>query len=289
MAARRDNRFRSRPGRGRERARGKGEVDAIAAALTMQIIICVLVLLAAQISKTVNEPGFYNIKREYISLVDAGQNISIADYFSHLSDMVSGFFASVEENVQQWAVRTHLPMPQTALQAEAMGMGGGSSPPLKLPATGDGMLPAPEGSTLAPFALSSRLRPPLTGVITSQFAFRVHPISGNMDFHNGIDIAAPYGQAILAALPGQVEQVGESGTYGKYVILRHAHNLKTFYAHCSQIFVREGMWVNQGERIARVGATGVATGPHLHFSIIVDGLYADPFHALGRYIRQAER
>lgn len=146
-------------------------------------------------------------------------------------------------------------------------------------------LPAPEGCTFATVQLRGVLRPPLTGVVTSEFAYRDHPVTGKSDFHNGIDIAAVEGRDILAALPGTVVEVGQSEIYGNYITLEHAQNLQTFYAHCSSIIAQEGMVVRQGERIAQVGQTGVATGPHLHFSVLVDGLYTDPYWVLSDHIR----
>ena len=92
----------------------------------------------------------------------------------------------------------------------------------------------------------------------------------------------------MAALPGEVVEVGYSSVYGNYIVLQHATNLKTFYAHCSQIIAKEGMAVRQGERIALVGKTGLATGPHLHFSVIVEEQFADPYWILSDYLELVE-
>ena len=128
------------------------------------------------------------------------------------------------------------------------------------------------------------LAPPASGVITSGFSYREHPVSGKEDFHTGIDIAANEGDDILAAMSGVVKRVGESEIYGRYVILKHSERLETSYSHCSEILIKEGMYVRQGERIARVGDTGVTTGPHLHFSVVADGSYTDPARLLHDYI-----
>ncbi len=146
----------------------------------------------------------------------------------------------------------------------------------------------PKGSTLMPVYLNSKIKPPVSGVITSGFAYRYHPVTGTSDFHTGIDVAANEGTPILAALPGEVVEVGESQVYGNYIVLQHASNLRTSYAHCSKILASEGMAVRQGERIALVGETGVATGPHLHFSVIVDGEFTDPRWVLKDYIKVVE-
>lgn len=149
-------------------------------------------------------------------------------------------------------------------------------------------LPPPEEATYRPVMVSQRLVPPVTGVITSEFSYRDHPVTGEGDFHNGIDIAAAAGRDIAAALPGRVVEVGEDEIYGKYVTLQHASNFRTFYAHCSQIIAREGMAVRQGERIAKVGDTGVTTGPHLHFAVIVDDLFTNPYWVLQDNIKPVQ-
>jgi murein DD-endopeptidase MepM/ murein hydrolase activator NlpD len=105
-------------------------------------------------------------------------------------------------------------------------------------------------------------------------------VSEEEDVHTGMDIAAVAGRAILCALPGTVTEVGQSPTYGKTITVRHSENLETFYAHCSEIVAKVGMVVRQGERIAKVGQTGVTTGPHLHFSVLVAGQYCDPYWLL---------
>ena len=292
MSARREaDRRRFRPTRGRERTRGKSETDAIAVALTAQIIICVLILLLAGGVRRASAEHFAVIKGEYLILVGTSEGAVLSDYFASLSGMPGGFFTYVENIIQNLMGRT--PPPQdgsenlySQAEDEPTATGGGYSPVFY--ESRRDMLPAPAGTSLAPFALAGRMRPPLAGIITSPFAFRVHPISGGVDFHRGIDIAAPHGHAILAALPGQVERVGESDIYGKYVLLRHTPDLATFYAHCSYIFVREGMNIRRGERIATVGDTGMSTGPHLHFAVIAHGLYVDPLFALERYIQPVE-
>jgi murein DD-endopeptidase MepM/ murein hydrolase activator NlpD len=139
---------------------------------------------------------------------------------------------------------------------------------------------APAGSSLSPIFVSGPVKPPVTGLITSPFGYRDHPVTEEEDFHTGMDIAAVEGRAILCALPGTVTEVGQSPIYGNYITVRHSENLETFYAHCSEIIATVGMAVRQGERIAKVGQTGVATGPHLHFSVLVAGQYCDPYWLL---------
>ncbi|TAM77493.1 hypothetical protein EPN44_02870 [bacterium] len=130
-----------------------------------------------------------------------------------------------------------------------------------------------EAPASAPIALSW----PLSGPITSPFGLRNNPFGGGrMDFHPGIDIAAPTGATIAAAAPGHVIYAGWYGGYGNAVIIDHGSSVATLYGHCSQIFVTVGQDVQRGQAIAAVGSTGMATGPHLHFEVRVNGKPTDP-------------
>ena len=96
-------------------------------------------------------------------------------------------------------------------------------------------------------------------------------------FHTGLDYPADPGTAVHAAAPGRVVRIGRDPTgYGRYVVVKHAHRNYTWYAHLSRIRVNAGAFVGTGARIGRVGSTGDATGPHLHFEVRVRGAAVDP-------------
>lgn len=111
---------------------------------------------------------------------------------------------------------------------------------------------------------------------TSGFGMRLHPIFQTQRAHQGIDYAAPTGTPALTVGDGTVEFAGVQGGYGKTVIVRHANNTSTLYAHLSSIQVRKGQTVQQGQVIGAVGSTGWSTGPHLHFEFRVNGRHVDP-------------
>ena len=277
MTNRRENRRPRTPlSKRRQQDSRAPEVDAVAFALTAQIIVCLLIVAVAWGARQLSEDNFAYIKSEYTGLVSGEQGTGLADYFAELAQITGGFFEVVENIISGLLGEQPVPQPETEHPAQ----GGGIFTPIRFSPGQSRMLPAPQGSTLAPFFLSASLARPVEGVITSPFAFRIHPLSGNLNFHNGIDIAAPYGEEVLAALPGVVEKVGEDAVYGNYILLRHAHNLQTFYAHCESILVEEGERVSQGQPVATVGSTGLTTGAHLHFAVIVEGLYADPLFGL---------
>jgi murein DD-endopeptidase MepM/ murein hydrolase activator NlpD len=121
-----------------------------------------------------------------------------------------------------------------------------------------------------------RFHMPVAGHVTDGYGWRNHPVWRKRLFHAGVDIAACTGSPITAALPGQVVYAGWRSGYGKLIIIRHANGLSTRYGHCSSFTVRRGQMVRAGQMIGRVGSTGVATGPHLHFEIRRNGKTLNP-------------
>lgn len=121
-----------------------------------------------------------------------------------------------------------------------------------------------------------RMLQPTSGKITDEFGWRIHPIDQVNRFHEGIDIAAPEGTPIKAAAGGRVVLAGWVGGYGYTVIIEHADNLSTLYAHASLLLVQVGEIVNSGQTIAAVGNTGLSTGPHLHFEVRRSGQAINP-------------
>ena len=115
------------------------------------------------------------------------------------------------------------------------------------------------------------------GMRTSSFSIRrFHPISKKYKRHTGIDYGAAHGTPIHATSGGTVEFAGRRGGYGKLVIISHPNGYKTYYGHCSRLLVKKGTHVKQGQAIAKVGRTGQATGPHVHYEIRVNGKPVNP-------------
>ena len=198
-------------------------------------------------------------------------------WLQKIKDFWQGGAAELLERLQK-LISSQL-VPPEELPPETIGESGAGGPLPAYSLSADG-LPAAEGTTLAPYFLTASMWSPVSGLVTSRFGWRSHPVSGQDDFHTGVDIAAAQGTPILAALPGVVEQTGYSESYGNFVVLRHSDNLRTTYNHCSEILAKEGEQLARGDRIALVGSTGISTGPHLHFEVEVKGLKADPLQAL---------
>ncbi len=117
---------------------------------------------------------------------------------------------------------------------------------------------------------------PVFGELTSTYGYRDHPITGELTFHTGVDIAADIGTPIAAFASGVVEYIGESDEYGQYIQVDHGNGTKTFYCHCDELYLPKGTIVTSGQTIASVGKTGNATGSHLHFEIKQNGVLLNP-------------
>lgn len=116
--------------------------------------------------------------------------------------------------------------------------------------------------------------------ISDDYGNRMHPTLGIQKFHNGIDMAAPGGSAILAAYDGKVVAADYNSSMGNYIMIDHGDSLYTIYMHASALYVSKGMEVSKGSKIAAVGTTGRSTGNHLHFSVRLNGNYVNPWSYL---------
>ncbi|MFZ5843719.1 MAG: OapA family protein [Pseudomonadota bacterium] len=134
----------------------------------------------------------------------------------------------------------------------------------------------PEGKSLRKAFLRTPV--PFSRVSSNFNLARKHPILNRIRAHNGVDYAAPAGTPIYAAGDGRVSFVGTKGGYGRMVAIQHGNQYKTHYAHLSRFAkgLRSGSRVRQGEIIGYVGASGLATAPHLHYEFLVNGVYRNP-------------
>ena len=117
---------------------------------------------------------------------------------------------------------------------------------------------------------------PVDGRVTSKFGMRKHPVTGVYKLHTGTDFAASTGTPIGAASGGVVKSAGWQSGYGNTVVIDHGNGVSTMYAHASALLVKPGQQVAPGEAVAKVGSTGLSTGPHLHFEVREDDKPVDP-------------
>lgn len=121
---------------------------------------------------------------------------------------------------------------------------------------------------------------PVPGEVTSGFGTRVHPILGTTRVHTGVDMHAGSGTPVRAGAAGKVVWAGWRGGYGNAVVIDHGNQYATLYGHLSAVWVSVGDRVDAGDHVGAVGATGMATGPHLHFEVRILGVPVDPRHYL---------
>ena len=124
----------------------------------------------------------------------------------------------------------------------------------------------------------------IEGRITSGFGDRVHPITGQKSFHNGIDIAAVVGTAIYSPIDGVVVDVYDREIGGKSLIIGDKNTLRFGFAHLSKVIVKIGDQITKKQLIAKSGNTGISTGPHLHFTAKTGGRWVGSTYVGGQFV-----
>lgn len=254
-------------GRRRTTTRGGGQEGKFMFITLLQSMLCVMMITAAFILSSFM--GMSDVKTAFFTLIS--KETEAVEVFSVVqkvrdSDKISRLRSIIELILSQVGSSPRI---EVTVPAPPAGQGGQL---LFLPQAENTL---PDGVTNMVPLLSAPMRQPVQGIISSPFGVRAHPITGKPDFHTGVDFAAPLGAPIGAAWPGIVVETSESKIYGKFVTLDHG-GYQTRYCHCSAIPVRVGMRLRQGETLALVGNTGVSTGPHLHFELIINGKAANP-------------
>jgi murein DD-endopeptidase MepM/ murein hydrolase activator NlpD len=143
---------------------------------------------------------------------------------------------------------------------------------------------APQGSAQEVYLPTEEVYFPLgqaAWYCSSGYGWRQHPILQELRFHRGTDLACAEGTPVLAALDGVVTVARKSTSYGNYLRIHNADGVETLYAHLQYLFVRVGEPVTTGQLLGTAGQTGQATGPHLHFELLYNGIRYDPSAALG--------
>lgn len=125
-----------------------------------------------------------------------------------------------------------------------------------------------------------------TSTLSSAFGERTHPITGQPSFHEGIDIAAAHGSDVIATHDGTISDIGTHHNLGRYVKLTHQDGSYALYGHLSKIKATPGQTVTAGEKIGEVGSTGRSTGPHLDYSLRVNGKAINPLPLLAKPKKQ---
>jgi len=123
---------------------------------------------------------------------------------------------------------------------------------------------------------------PVRGWVTSEFGMRQSPFSAGLEFHNGIDIATRKGREVVSPADGLILEASYSAREGNYIRIDHGHGYSTYYCHLNKIVIKEGTRVKRGDLIGHVGSTGRSTGPHLHYTVLVNNVPVNPRRYLKR-------
>ena len=176
---------------------------------------------------------------------------------AELSDQIAALEQERTEALQREWEAQHPTQPETGGSSD-----NNSDPTPVYPSSGESfMFPLPAGWGV---------------VLTSSYGYRVHPITGNYSFHNGVDLAIGQGTPIYASKSGYVTTATYNYAYGYYVTINHMDGFSTLYGHMTNYVVSEGQYVERGQVIGYVGSTGYSTGPHLHFTMYYNGGTVNP-------------
>lgn len=261
------------------------------------ILVFILLGLLVFFSKTSDDMkiDYENFKKWEISENVYSVVISMKDYFSHNSAWsvnsgavtINSEAKTTEENItesyatEESELETEVAKEETTVAATSENTEKVSSEPFSIGGEDISLYEAADNTSFAPIKCTTKLINPIEKPrYTSYFGYRINPITNKWAFHTGLDIAAPEGTKIRAALCGTVTKVGEDNRAGKYIFLTHSDGFVTFYCHCSEIVATLGANIRQGETIAKVGSTGYSTGPHLHFEVRKDNIRYNPLHLL---------
>lgn len=197
-----------------------------------------------------------------------------ADYIAHYADLT------------RYGLRLMPPAPDMVSDETSFQETADSEVPATIPAAGTVLMfsnysgePLPNKYTMDQLSLGDlETVTPVMGHLNSGYGYRDHPINGRHQFHGGVDIGGQNGDPIGAFAAGTVEYIGEDDSYGKYLQVDHGNGVKSFYAHCSKVVVSKGQTVALGEKVAEIGSSGSATGPHLHLELKFNKMHLNPVY-----------
>lgn len=228
--------------------------------LLAQLAVCLAVIAFVLLMQKTDQGFYEEMGRQYQAALEQGVELTGQ---GELLKFTEEAMARMQQAARQ-----------ALAQAQAEGAGGWN------PTSQTSQPPA--GYSTAAYTLTQAPALPLESyTVTSAYGFRDHPITGEPDFHGGLDLAAPAGTPVLAVLDGVVLQTGTSDSYGNYVRVLHPEGLVSSYNHLAAYEVEPGQTLQKGQQLGQVGSTGVSTGPHLHLEFLLNGVRVNPAPALG--------
>ncbi len=255
----------------------KNKKDYLTKTLLLQFLVCLILFGLIFALKSSNSSLFKDLESAFSKKLE--DNLSIEEAKSVFANITEGEPDKETENKNEIdeAVTEEetvfVPFEEPSLSAEIIASGGKD---IKVSSDDD----IPENVSVNDYKLNQKMVLPLDGEITSEFGVRTHPITNDLRFHAGIDIAAEKGTNIHSAFDGEVIEADYDQWNGNYLKIKHENDIMTVYCHCEKLNVKKGQKIRAGEVIATVGSTGSSTGPHLHFELRIDNISYNPEKAL---------
>lgn len=241
----------------------KDTPDYISSVVVVQAIVCALVCAAAFLCARAGGNVHEQLKQEITYIM--GTDITVEKAVSVFKNAV-GFVAD-PSSAWEPDDKTNGSTDEID-EATVYGASGGVD-----------LYTAPTDASFSPVFLTKKgIFPLKTGTVTSRFGYRIHPIYGKVGFHTGLDLAADEGSDIYCIFDGVVKSVGCDNSRGNYITVEHTGGIETRYFHCSGVIAKEGAVIRKGEVIAKVGSTGISTGPHLHIETLLNGVRYNPIY-----------
>ena len=252
----------------------KNKKDYLSKALLFQFLVCVVLFCLVFALKSTNSKFFSELEKTFSQKLEENLSIEEAEaVFSNITEAVAKS-QNVEKDKKNEETETEfVPFEEPSLSAEIIASGGKDT---KVSSNDD----VPDNVSVDDYKLNQKMVLPLKGTITSEFGVRTHPISGDLRFHAGVDIAAEKGTNIYAAFDGEVVEADYDEWNGNYLKIKHDNKIMTVYCHCEKLNVKKGEKIRAGEVIGTVGSTGSSTGPHLHFELRINNISYNPQKAL---------
>ena len=255
----------------------RNKKDYLTKTLLLQFLVCLVLFGLLFALKSTNSKLFKVLENTFSKKLE--DNLSSEEAKSVFANIVEDNTNSQKEVKNEFngtkneEETVFVPFEEPSLSAEIIASGGRD---IKVSSNNE----IPKNVSVDGYKLSQKMVLPLKGKTTSEFGVRTHPISGDLRFHAGIDIAAEKGTNIYSAFDGTIAEADYDNWNGNYIKIKHDNNIMTVYCHCEKLNVKKGQKIRAGEIIATVGSTGSSTGPHLHFELRIDNISYNPQKAL---------
>ncbi len=251
----------------------KNKKDYLSKTLLLQFLVCLVLFGLLFALKNSNSNIFTELENTFSKKLEEKLDLEKAEsVFSNFNGKINDYKFEAEAEETEY-----VPFEEPSLSAEIIASGGKD---IKVSSREE----IPENVSINDYELSQPMILPVSGNTSSEFGIRTHPISGDLRFHAGIDIAAPMGTNIYSAFDGEVILADYDQWNGNFLKIKHDNGIMTVYCHCEKLNVKKGQFIRAGEVVGTVGSTGSSTGPHLHFELRIDNVSYNPQKALNEAV-----